>query len=211
MSEGTRVLSRAASDSPRVVVRTLAGPSGRDGEVTLARLATELEPYAEDVDLAQHAARTTAVHGITVDTTLGTRVFLGGRMVYGDTGYRVLFTPTRPPEWGEVASGNQLAVRRIGSTVWLSIRGFRPGPDQTPRHITRLPVGFRPDYSTSNNPIPNNDNVSAPNMRVSVIGASSANHGVINVEQQPSPGRHYGQFQFTTADPWPESLPGSPG
>lgn len=45
------------SEGTRVILRTMNGPPGKDGEVTLERLATELEPYAKQSDLLAEATR----------------------------------------------------------------------------------------------------------------------------------------------------------
>lgn len=101
---------------------------------------------------------------IQVDTTVGTRVFIGGQMVYGDTGWRDI-TSLLHEEWEIARSAGTFQIVRHNNTVTLACRIQRK-PDAPPRWLgqavpllntenSSLPNGFIPlriysQYSTLN-------------------------------------------------------------
>ncbi|MFN3600500.1 MAG: hypothetical protein ACK4UY_03820 [Dietzia sp.] len=56
---------------------------------------------------------------LTVDTSVGTRVMLGGVMIFGDTGWRTI---SAPPGWTTDTGAGRCAVRRIGNRVEFEAR-----------------------------------------------------------------------------------------
>lgn len=141
-------------------------------------------------------------HPIRIDTTVGTRVFSGDTMVYGDTGWREVV-----PINGWTGS---IYVRRVNDTV--SYRGVINAESATNGNAWDIPVGFRIgnilstrgqgyDYgraivSTAEN-APAVRNVNFYFSRFSINGYSTEHSYGINVS-------------YFTTNSWPSSLPGTP-
>lgn len=304
------------SEGTRVILRTMNGPPGKDGEVTLERLATELEPYAKQSDLLAEATRVdnlvqgqgtlldlvnngrlspggvataaraattrgtlpsgtdlntldtlggadeagawllsgsytygnqpprtpgatavlevvvanaytgiiqrvTEASGATwarnkvstgagawttwrrmdphVDTTVGTRVFVGDVMIYGDTGWRNIGA-TRMNGWE--ASAGSVYVRRLGDTVHVQISALTASA-ATDRTVLTLPLGFRPTrgFAPGAAEYYGTEFVLA---RVTTSGALQVNHTTV------PDGARNGYITYATAQDWPTALPGTP-
>src|SRR5690554_4271388 len=80
--------------------------------------------------------------GITVDTSVGTRVFIGGVMVYGDTGWRDI-TSTATDALDPSNTGT-IQLKREGSTVSLALRGVSLLPGDGPLVVGPMWQSFWP-------------------------------------------------------------------
>lgn len=327
------------SEGTRVILRTMNGPPGKDGEVTLERLATELEPYAKQSDLLAEATRVdnlvqgqgtlldlvnngrlspggvaTAARAATtrgtlpsgtdlntldtlggadeagawlmsgsytygnqpprtpgatavlevvvanaytgiiqrvtessgatwarnkvstgagawttwrrmdphVDTTVGTRVFVGDVMIYGDTGWRALCRwsggevteGTLPTGMGPapISSGG-VFVRRVNDAVTLATveaRALQDNPTVSPS-----PSGFRGNSSMPYPAVPITYTTDADEVRPAVLEVGVTIYRYRGVPAgasiaAPGSGGYGVQATWLTDTPWPSSLPGTP-
>src|SRR5690625_721720 len=85
--------------------------------------------------------------GITVDTSVGTRVFMGGVMVYGDTGWRDI-TSTATDALDPSNTGT-IQLKREGNTVSLALQGVSLLPGDGPLVIGPLWQSFWPTTNRS--------------------------------------------------------------
>lgn len=138
---------------------------------------------------------------LRLDTTVGTRIFAGTTMIYGNTGWRQLYSSTNQPAWGTISSGNSIQVRRDGNQVFLKISGYTGGADDGIRKIFTLPSGFRPSQSLLSETITNRD-FAANRMELDL-----STNGEISVVKYQTSGRCYGSITFITGDAWPVVLP----
>src|SRR5690625_4226536 len=83
-----------------------------------------------------------ATVGITVDTSVGTRVFMGDVMVYGDTGWRDI-TSTATDALDPSNTGT-IQLKREGNTVSLALRNVSLLPGDGPLVIGPLWQSFWP-------------------------------------------------------------------
>lgn len=121
-----------------------------------------------------------------VDTTVGTRVMVGGVMVYGDTGWRRL-------------PGGTL-VRRVGAGVYIHLYGNLPAETGTVEPDT-LPPGFRPRWHSGVAYFLGNDL-----RRCHVL-----NTGILRFYDVSTSGAFVTMSDhFATNNNWPTTLPGSP-
>lgn len=157
------------------------GPQGEPGEVSLEQLN----------------------QAIRVDTSVGTRMFVGDQMVYGNTGVRLI---------NHLATGLDVTQRslhgawmvREGNTVTLWGTGYTTGE----LHLTEvLPSGFRP----------------ITGHYISYVGTALVDSTLFYIGHHnqwtrltfsggvpPADTRISIQARWVTADPWPSSLPGDP-
>lgn len=178
------------SHGVRTIVRTQTGPPGKDGEVTA-------------IQLAAHAAKDRGVHGITVDTTVGTRVFLAGHMVYGDTGRRHITERLTPaPLSGYVYLRRENAM----VTLWTYNLTFAETPATSWLHLPNLvPSGFQPSLDADFVSV--NRTAAGGGFGVRflsngdcyVYGYTGSGSGAIRV-----------RAAWETTQDWPATLPGSP-
>ncbi len=130
-----------------------------------------------------------------VDTTVGTRVFVGGVMVHGDTGWRLIndsvLVPTENP---------RILIRRTGSLVTLSAdRLDLAASHPAGTDLILLPSGFRPPalipwrYSGAYE-----------------AGAIYTTGPYVRPRTTIAAGGNRFYVQFIADDPWPTTLPGTP-
>ena len=140
-----------------------------------------------------------------IDTTVGTRVFAGDTMIYGDTGWRDVK--------GLDAAGfsGALEVRRINNTVHIRLIALSPPEDLVRPTIVSLPSGLRASGRvmlplTHTNAVGTQARlwIDAAVARV-VMGNTSAVDGIYTSSTKLT-----GINSFVTDDPWPTSLPGTP-
>lgn len=160
----------------------LKGDKGDPGEVTLAQLN----------------------QAIRVDTSVGTRVFSGDTMIYGDTGVRRVDSLATSTDF----SGSQfhkMTIRRLGDRVTLECNATRSEAD---RWLTNeLPLGFRPksgEYSS-------NRGTALVNNSLTPVGNGNTINRISSVGEIISAGSRFEfRAEWATADAWPASLPGTP-
>lgn len=162
-------------------------------------------------DAAQSLADTQA-HGITIDTSVGTRVYVGDTMIYGDTGWRELPLPQR------FISGRVL-IKRENNNVTLRLEGSEiTGLENIASndYLTAtdfIPVGFRPplwgdrpvgffmgDYAQYQGHF----SIAQQSRILYLTSEADENLGTGNA-------RASGEMSWTTPPEWPTSLPGVPG
>lgn len=133
---------------------------------------------------------------LEVDTSVGTRAFLGSTMLFGDTGWRSLPIP-------EMTTGTYL-MRRVGPTVHIQFLGcqFSHGTVSTP--LPRIDViGLRPAYRvravwtlTQSGGVGGTINIS--------------DAGYVNMYQLTPTSEVWACFSYIAKPEWPASLPGTP-
>ena len=139
---------------------------------------------------------------LRADNSVGTRVFVGDTMIYGDTGWREIV-----PENGWVGA---MYVRRINNTVYY--RGKISAETASSSNAWDIPTGFRAGNIVSSNghgyeygralvyteeTEPKVRNVSFYFSRFSITSYDSAHSYGVNVS-------------YPTTNSWPTSLPGTP-
>lgn len=139
---------------------------------------------------------------LRVDNSVGTRVFVGDTMIYGDTGWRELV-----PENGWVGA---IYVRRVNNTVYY--RGKISAETASNSNAWDIPTGFRAGNIVSSNghgyeygralvyteeTEPKVRNVSFYFSRFSITSYDPAHTYGINLS-------------YPTTNPWPATLPGTP-
>lgn len=72
--------------------------------------------------------------GVVVDKTVGTRVYIDGILVYGDTGWRDIRSLMVP---ADIASVDLFMIRRIGNMVTVACRALTPSSAGT---ISLFPI-----------------------------------------------------------------------
>ena len=180
-------------------------------ETALAEVVSSDESKAPQATLD---SRVPASLGLRVDNSVGTRIFAGETMIYGDTGWRdvqSLIGPGLLVTEG-VSGGFQSRVRRVGNSVWWAFR-FRPGeqfvgtkqsieilPGSTPAGFKENPASFASfggsmDFTGGQLSLTNEGGSS----RIAIY--TTANWRMTS----------YGVSGFySTNEPWPASLPGLP-
>lgn len=159
--------------------------------------------------LKDHETRTTALEtrvpsnlALTTDATIGTRIMIGGIMVYGNIGWRNIFTSSVAPSWGVISgAGNAIAIRRDNNVVRISFAGYMPGTDDGVRTIFTLPAGYRPATLILSEKIANRDTANV-DMEIDISPS-----GVVTAQKMPANARHFGTINFITGDAWPTILP----
>ena len=174
---------------------------------TAAAEAVDAMERATDLaggDFATHEyvdnAVTSALH---VDTTVGTRVFAGGQIIYSDTGLRKVEDLADGISFN--TSSHTMTIRRVGDEVILEGFGVRTASDTW---ITgTIPPGFQPrqgEYRGSRGfarvgsnlvPVGNSSTL----LRLSIIGTLIEVDATVDFSAR-----------WSTADAWPASLPGTP-
>lgn len=174
-------------------------PVAVDG--TTGRLGNHAVVHAGLQDHEERLANMDAIP-LSLDTTVGNRIFAGDTMIQGDTGWRNL-SDSMVNGW----EGN-LYIRRINNIVYL--RGSIIAANATAGYPIDLMSGFRPgiltgpagnDYGaalvfTAGNS-PAVKSVSCYFDRVSIAGYDTADTYMVNVS-------------WPTSNAWPATLPGTP-
>lgn len=173
------------------------------GTAGLAVLAASLPAEAREV------------LGITVDTSVGTRVFVGGVMVYGDTGWRDV-SSMLAPGLALSSSFGRAKIRRTGTRVEFDLK-----VDVTAAGITGIFSGVIPGF----NPIPDypmdNSIFTATSTGAGASALQSGTHAGVfyptgtplrtgSSTPWPNPGTVAWTSSYATNAPWPTSLPGTP-
>lgn len=162
-------------------------------------------------DEAVTARDQTVALGITVDTSVGTRVYVGDTMIHGDTGWRELPLPER------FISGRVL-IKRENNDVTLRLEGAEiTGLENITSndYLTAtnfIPVGFRPplwgdrpvgfftgDYAQYRGYF----GIAQQSRLLYLVSETDDNLGTGNA-------RASGEMSWTTTTLWPTSLPGNP-
>lgn len=139
---------------------------------------------------------------LRVDTTVGTRVFAGTTMIYGDTGWRNI-SDSVLNRWGNAVY--PIRIIRIGNIV--EIKGYlTQRSTATSDVVLEVPTGFRPKSTSvagsAVGPVTRNS-----------TGVLIDHSGNMNVNRSEPLGQSDVYFHciYTTGDAWPTTLPGLPG
>lgn len=200
-----------------------------EGRVTPAQLASamdQLQDSLTDTFVAQEDTGTAGLAvlaaslpaearealGITVDTTVGTRVMLGGHMIYGDTGWRDI-TSTATGALDPSNAGT-IHLRREGSTVSLALRGVSLLPGDGLLVVGPLWQGFWPTTNTflssvaSASPGSYEANDFIVVSQYAWVARRQLDTGEVSQTRTSDP--VIGVITYTTSQPWPSTLPGTP-
>ena len=141
---------------------------------------------------------------VRIDTTVGTRVFAGSQMIYGDTGFRKVENLATGFDFS-TAAHHTMTIRRLGDEITLEGIGVRSVLE---RFLTgTLPPGFRPktgeyrgnrgfaQVGSSQIPLGNATTM----LRISNAGNLIEVGALVEFS-----------VKWTTADAWPSSRPGTP-
>ena len=133
-----------------------------------------------------------------IDTTVGTRVFAGDTMIYGDTGWRDVSDTTLV----EVTEA-RLFIRRIGNMVYYTADSLRLANDVPPGEgIVTIPVGFRSVRAFRVG--------SGATYELNAAVYSSGGGMELHTREGVQAGRRRFYLNWVTDNPWPTSLPGTP-
>lgn len=169
------------------------GPQGEPGEVTLAQLN----------------------QAIRVDTSVGTRVFTGDTMIYGDTGWRDM-SQFLIEGLAISSSFGRARMRRVAGRVYFDLKLDVTQPGLT-AIFEGVPTGFR---AISMFPMDNQiftapttgagASLLIPGTHAGVFYASSSPLRTGTQTPWPDQGTIAWTSSYFTSDPWPTSLPGNP-
>ena len=173
---------------------------------TAAAEAVEAMERATDLaggDFATHEYVDGAIaNAIHADTTVGTRVFFGDQMIYGDSGLRSLHSADSPPLLGT----GSVRIRRLTNQVFMTVTAFSlDGVTSSSDVIFTIPQGFRSESSLFSVRAENRSGMSS----ITTLDISS-NGNVTTLGTRGEATRLYLSMQWTTGDPWPTTLPGTP-
>lgn len=137
--------------------------------------------------------------GITVDNSVGTRVFVGDTMIHGDTGWRDI------SEYmiAETTGTTRIFIRRLGGVVYLSADSLHLAarvPGNTA--LLAIPAGFRSGITFRIG--------SGATYELNSAIYSSAGGLEIHTRGGIEPGRRRFYVDWVSDKQWPASLPGSP-
>jgi len=207
---------RVTFDIPNTTIRPTHIPTPHDHSVDIKDYLDSDANYGVRVVVDTVAARETLTardqtlaardetlaHGITVDTSVGTRVYVGDTMIHGDTGWRDIGANLLD---GWEPAANRVLIMREGNDVTLRLDTTRTSDASTFSNILDLPTGFNP----------------AGRARIAPVFITSSKQGwfdnisgPLRVRDLPSAlsegDRITATVKWITADPWPSSLPGTP-
>lgn len=155
------------------------------------------------------AIQAIAQQTVRVDTSVGTRVFAGDTMIYGDTGWRMI------PYHTEVVSG-ELRIRRVNNTVALNLSAIVPVEGSGLFHImdsrssTSLPYGFRGRDNERNIYFVGEANNGTAAHRLAFYSHNLAWGGRAESLGGVRPPNLQGTITWFANQAWPTSLPGTP-
>lgn len=135
-------------------------------------------------------------HPIRVDTTVGTRVFAGDTMIYGDTGWRDITGNLM-----YAASPNsRIFIRRDNNLVTVSADAFQL-EEEVPAYgdFLSIPEGFRTER-----PFRYSGAYEAGALYTSTGGLYISTRSAI------TPGSRRFYIQYASSTNWPTTLPGTP-
>ena len=208
-SEGAAASSAsnaAASESAAKQSETNAGDYAAVA-TTAATEAVDAMERATDLaggDFATHEYVDSAVADVLrVDTTVGTRVFFGDQMIYGNTGVRSVDHLVIGLDFTQ-RSHHGAYITREGDAVSLWGVGYTLGE----LHLTEvLPSGFRPPM----NHYMSNAGTAANSKNTFLLGHHNQWTRITFSGGVPAKDLQLGiQARWITLDPWPTSLPGDP-
>ena len=174
---------------------------------TAATEAVDAMERATDLaggDFATHEYVDSAVADVLrADTTVGTRVFFGDQMIYGNTGVRSVDHLVIGLDFTQRSHHGAYMIRE-GDTVSLWGVGYTLGE----LHLTEaLPSGFRPPM----NQYMSNAGTAANSKDTFLLGHHNQWTKITFSGGVPPEGIQLGiQAKWITLDPWPTSLPGEP-
>lgn len=167
-----------------------------NGAATSASTALGASNSAEAHALAAQQARDESVAlGISVDTSAGTRVFVGETMIHGDTGWRNIS--------GLLINGwtvSRMSIRRYGDTVCLQLNGLNKSEATSDNFLAGI-QGFAPHLGELW--LPWGEEAVNVILRYQNQHLQRANRGNARING-------YGTFNWVTAQAWPSTLPGTP-
>lgn len=156
-------------------------------------------------------------NALRVDTTVGTRLFFGEHMVYGDTGRRAIAS------WDEEGNitGNMpdgliptpdtpghVVVRRENNMVTMYIRGAEAS--QNTVAIKGIPFGFSADNGTWELAFCRVGTFTDAKTALVRLGASHITFTGISAGDKFGNHQYHVVFRWTPGDAWPGGLPGTP-
>ena len=214
----TTVTPVAGTPSPGVVRgakgdRGEPGPQGERGERGLQGIQGEQGDKGEpgEVTLAQ------LNQAIRVDTSVGTRVFAGDTMIYGDTGRRMLTQWNSEGEvtYGTLPSGivptpgvsGGIYIRRVGARVTISLIAASAGSSAL---SIPIPDGFR--VTSAPFPFTNLFPIRAGGVTHARIGATSIFLGgmTVGANMADDTNSYAASLSWDATQSWPVTLPGMP-
>lgn len=142
---------------------------------------------------------------VTVDTSVGTRVFAGDVMIYGDTGWRNAVSFLDPANFEPAETSGYARVQRVGNKVTFVYR-IKVLPTAVGSFVTtNLPTGFRISNQTlyiDHGTARNTSNI------IAVGNTNTSDKLSINTPLNSATGQtFYGKAEWDTTDPWPSVLP----
>ena len=152
---------------------------------------------------------------IRIDTTVGTRIFAGDTMIHGDTGWRDM---SQFLVAGLAVSSNfgRARMKRVASRVYFDLKLDVTQPGVT-RVFDGIPIGFR---AMSLYPMDNQIFTASTTGAGASLLTSGTHVGVFYPNSSPlqtgaatpwpEPGTIAWTSSYSTSDPWPTSLPGTP-
>ncbi|QDZ15768.1 collagen-like protein [Humibacter ginsenosidimutans] len=176
------------------------GPAGAAGSPTAYELRGTGSPYgvltpaSAGIYYTDTAATCGAVRWVSTGTTTTSWM-----IVVGDTGWRDI-SALAPGLW-TIASGGRWLMRRVGSMVWQRIQNI--SSSATGLQGTLIPAGFQIDEKGDGGMFQATSSSGAATGAVQMYQAGA-------VYWWPSTGTVVrAPIQYTTADPWPTTLPGT--
>ena len=152
-----------------------------------------------------------------IDTTVGTRVFAGDTMIYGDTGRRMLtgWDSTGAVTYGTLPSGivptpgvsGGIYIRRIGHRVTMYLIAANAGSSSP---SIPIPDGFR--VTSAPFPFTNLFPIRAGGVTHARIGATSTFLGGMAAGANMADGTnsYAASISWDATQSWPTTLPGTP-
>ena len=133
---------------------------------------------------------------LTVDTSVGTRVFLGGVMLHGDTGW-VSYTV-------DGMTAGQIVMRRVNHTVFVQMQGCKFSNAATTTNLPRISViGWRPAHRVR---------AVWVNSEFGSVGdtINISESGYFNLYRVSPDTEVWASFSYASQPGWPGSLVGPP-
>lgn len=194
---GISTTQAGISTAQAAISTTKAGEAAASALTLAQRVETGTKEIAYGQDGRPYLIDTPSVGvPLTVDTSVGTRVFLGDVMIHGDTGWRDVISL----RIGSIGSVGRILIRRSGSTVEVRIQSpsglsgdFLPLPSGFT--ATALDVALGAALGTA--PLPHSVRVNGSSILALPHALTLTGSG------------YAAQLRFTTSDPWPTSLPGT--
>ena len=151
--------------------------------------------------LKNHESRIPATLAMRLDTTVGTRIFAGTHMLYGDTGWRDVTSMIPEAATLTLSPDAKIMMRRINGDVIFRIEGEAVSGTSETSLLVQVNEGWRPPISTQ-----------APFLHGSAIRHSRLWITIDDMipDSVIVPESRAGETRWTTQDGWPSTLPGTP-